>query len=97
MDNFVRGDIGENVLRRIGKLSPNGNGLMQALNLAAVAVDPTAIAGSAAATFAKDAADRSAMRGADSLQDMVATGQAPAAAPTTAAGIPAGAAIYGNQ
>lgn len=84
MREFVRGTTRENLLRLGGKLSPSGNGLMAALNLGAVAVDPTMLAVSAGATAAKAAADRSAMQGAKRLQDMLATGQAPQAATSQA-------------
>jgi hypothetical protein len=57
---------------------------MAALNLGAVAVDPTMLAVSAGATAAKAAADRSAMQGAKRLQDMLATGQTPQAATSQA-------------
>jgi hypothetical protein len=83
MRGFVQGSVSENQLRRIGKIAPNGNGLMLALNLGAVAVDPTMLAVTAGAQGAKAAADRSAMAGQQALIDMV-TGYSPAAAPQIA-------------
>lgn len=80
MRNFIRGSTPENLLRLGGKLSPSGNGLMAALNLGAVAVDPAMLAVTAGATAAKSLADRSAIQGAQRLQEMLATGQMPAAA-----------------
>lgn len=74
MDHFVMGDNAENALRRIGKLSPGGNGLMTALNVYAAAVEPSMLAVTAGATVAKQSADSSAMRGAEAIQDAVATG-----------------------
>lgn len=74
MEHFVSGSADENVLRRIGKLAPGGNGLMSALNLYAAAVDPTLLAATATASAAKGAADRSAMSGAEGLIDAVSTG-----------------------
>jgi hypothetical protein len=71
MRAFLTGKMGENFLRRVGKLSPSGNGLMQALNLAAVATNPAAIVGSAAAAGAKAVSDGAAKRGADRLIGMV--------------------------
>jgi len=81
MESFVRGDATENVLRRIGKLSPGGNGLMTALNVYAAAVDPTMLAVTAGATAAKGAADNSAMRGSEAILDAV-TGFTPTPAPS---------------
>lgn len=77
MRNFVHGNLPENVLRRIGKLAPGGNGLMSALNLGAVAVEPTMLGVTAAASGAKALADRGARQGAAELQRYLATGQAP--------------------
>lgn len=71
MRNFVHGSASENILRRVGKLSPSGNGLMLALNLGAVAADPSAIAITAGATAAKASADRMAARGKDTILDAV--------------------------
>lgn len=98
MRDFVHGGVTENALRKIGKLSPNGNGLMQALNLAAIAVDPTAIAVSAAATGAKAVADRSAMRGAENLVEMVGRGGPVVAPQTTVLGaLPTAAPLLQNR
>ncbi len=72
MERFVEGDMAENVMRRIGKLSPGGNGLMTALNVYAASVDPSMLAITAAATAAKSGADTSAMRGSERILDAVA-------------------------
>ena len=74
MEKFVEGDVPENVLRRIGKVGPGGNGLMTALNVYAAAVDPTMLAVSAVGAAAKEGADKSAMRGSEAILDAVATG-----------------------
>jgi hypothetical protein len=74
MEQFVFGDGVENTLRRAGKLSPSGNGLMTALNVYAAAVDPSMLAITAAGATAKSMADRSAMNSADNLVDAAATG-----------------------
>jgi len=76
MERFVEGDLPENILRRIGKLAPGGNGLMLALNLVAGSVNPGFLAATAAAQAAKSTADRSGIRGAEALQELVATGRA---------------------
>lgn len=80
MRSFVRGSFGENALRRVGKLSPGGNGLMLALNLGAVAVEPAMLTATAIAAGSKVAADRMATKGAQRLMDVV-SGYTPAAQP----------------
>jgi hypothetical protein len=75
MREFVEINPSQEFLRRIGKLSPNGNGLMQALNVAAAAADPKFLALSAASTAAKNTADRGMQRNADDLYMLMATGQ----------------------
>lgn len=80
MRAFVQGSTSENVLRRIGKLAPTGNGLMTALNLmAGASFGAPALAVSAVASGAKAVADSATERGAQRLIGMVA-GQ-PARAP----------------
>lgn len=74
-EHFIEGDHAENVLRRIGKLSPSGNGLMTALNVYAASVDPSMLAITGAASVAKRAADESVEAAADELLDVVATGK----------------------
>ena len=83
MEQFVRDDIGNDFMRKVGKLSPGGNGLISALSLYGAAIDPTTllIAGTGAA--AKGISDRGVTRRADQLLDMVSTGQAPEAARVT--------------
>lgn len=83
MRNFVRGGIGENVLRRVGKLAPGGNGLMLALNLGATAINPAMLGVTAAASGAKAAADNMATSKALGLMDMAA-GVRPVARPSQA-------------
>jgi hypothetical protein len=97
MRNFVQGSFTENQLRRIGKLSPSGNGLMMALNLGAVAVNPVMLAGTAAGALAKEGAEGMGERGANAILGMVA-GQAPRA-PVSVPGAVGGASgfIGGNQ
>lgn len=93
MKTYVEGDTLENVLRRMGKLAPGGNGLMSALNLGAVAVNPAMLAVTAGATGAKALADKSAQRGFTALRDAVATGVLPAARTSTALTAPTAAAL----
>ncbi len=86
MERFVMGSDVENVLRRVGKLSPGGNGLMTALNVYAASINPQLLAITGAATGAKIAADKSAMRGSEAVLDAVSTGQLPQAARTVSGG-----------
>lgn len=71
MRNFSRGTMGENAARLIGKLAPTGNGLMTALNLGAVAANPSMLAVSAMASGTKGLSDRAAQRGAERLIGMM--------------------------
>lgn len=71
MENLVRGNISENALRRIGKLSPNGNGLMLALNVGAIAANPAMVGVTAAGAAAKALADRSGERAMQGLLNTV--------------------------
>jgi len=71
MEALVRGNTTENVMRQIGKLSPNGNGLMQALNLGAVAMNPAMLVVSAGSTAAKAIADNSGRRAVQGLLNTV--------------------------
>lgn len=85
MRSFVEGSKGQNAMRLFGKLSPNGNGLMMALNLgAAGGTGGLSLIGTAAATGVKALADRAAVRGGDALIGKVAGAEAKAA-PTTSA------------
>lgn len=84
MRSFVEGSKGQNAMRLFGKLSPNGNGLMMALNLgAAGGTGGLSLIGTAAATGVKALADRAAIRGGDALIGKVAGAEAKAA-PTAA-------------
>ena len=77
MRRFVRGDVKENALRLVGKLSPTGNGLMQALNIAAISQNPQMVLGTIAGVTAKVKSEKSAIKSVDEILDMVATGIAP--------------------
>lgn len=84
MRSFVEGSKGQNAMRLFGKLSPNGNGLMMALNLgAAGGTGGASLLVTGAAAGAKALADRAAMRGGDALIGKVAGAEAKAA-PTAA-------------
>ena len=77
MEQFVSGTFSENTKRLIGKMAPSGNGLMQALNIGAVAYNPAMATFSAAGMLAKGSAERGALKSAEALKDMIATGAAP--------------------
>lgn len=80
MRAFVEGSKGQNAMRLFGKLSPNGNGLMMALNLgAAGGTGGASLLLTGAAAGAKALADRSALRGGDALIGKVAGAEAKAA------------------
>lgn len=82
IEQVVIGTKGLNTLRRIGKLSPEGNGLMLALHLtagiASAASNPLAAAGVAGSTIGGAVAKRLADRGTDKavnrLLDTVSSG-----------------------
>jgi hypothetical protein len=77
MRKFVRGDVSENIMRSIGKLSPNSSGLMMALNVGAGVANPALLGASVAGELAKRGAEAATMRRAESIKDMLATGQVP--------------------
>lgn len=95
MRSFVEGGTGQNALRLAGKISPNGNGLMLALNLgAAGGTGGASLLLTGAAVGAKALADRAAIRGGDALIGKMAGGgkkaaPAPKTPATVAAPVPA--------
>lgn len=74
MEDVVRGTPSQNALRLIGKLSPQGNGLMLAANLGAAAIDPITLGGTAVATGAKALADRGTQQSTNLARALVASG-----------------------
>lgn len=78
MDAFVSGNMPQNALRLIGKLSPSGNGLMAALNIGAAAINPAMLGLTAAGVAAKGVSDSAVRQGADDLMRMIASGVSPA-------------------
>lgn len=77
MENFVRGDLSRDALRLIGKLSPSGNGLMAALNVAAIAQNPAFVAGTVAGVAAKAGSERRAIGELDAIRKAIISGVAP--------------------
>lgn len=81
MRRFVQGDVSENALRLIGKLSPTGNGLMMALHtVGGVATGGASVPLMMGGELARQGSGRLAARSADQLKKMAATGQMPQAA-----------------
>lgn len=71
MERFVRGDFTQNIARLFGKLSPSGNGLMMALNLGAVATDPTFVLATMAGASSKAFADKRIQNEAQKIIEMM--------------------------
>jgi hypothetical protein len=63
MESVVLGSTGRDVLRRIGKLSPNGNGLMLSLGILQAQLNPMMAGVSALGAVAKGLADGTVKRG----------------------------------
>lgn len=78
MEAFVRGGQSENVLRRVGKMAPSGNGLMTFLNVYASTLDPSFLAATVAAQAAKTSADNMAVAGREGVLDAAAGFNRPA-------------------
>lgn len=74
MKSIIDGKTSDNVLRLVGKLSPNGNGLMTFLNLAAVSTNPAFLAITGTAMGAKRLADRRGQKGIEELRELVSSG-----------------------
>lgn len=87
MQRLIDGSTGEDILRRVGKLAPGGNGLMLALNLMGGATfGAGSLAVTAAAIGAKDLADRSATRLSENALATVAGAAPPTARPVAVSG-----------
>lgn len=82
MESVVRGNTGRDVLRRIGKLSPNGNGLMLSLGILQAQLNPAMAGLSALGAVAKRAADRTVQRGGRDVLETVAGAALPRATAT---------------
>jgi hypothetical protein len=71
MEEFIQGSMSENALRRIGKLSPSGNGLMLALNIGAIAANPAMAGATVVGAGAKALSDRAGERAMQGLMNTV--------------------------
>jgi len=79
LERIIVGTRGQNALRQVGKLSPQGNGLMTALSIGGAAANPLLAVPTAAGALSKVAADRMTQRGVEDLIDEIARGGSPAA------------------
>jgi len=79
MRQFVLGDFDQNTMRLIGKLSPNGNGLMAALNIGAAVANPAMLGVTAVGALSKAASDARTAASAQNLINMAGTGKIPIA------------------
>lgn len=72
MQKIIDGSVSEGILRRVGKVSPSGNGLMMMLNLlGASSMGPGFLAVSAVGAGAKELADRAGTGNVDALMGRV--------------------------
>lgn len=74
MRAVIEGDMGQNILRNIGKLSPQGNGLMAALGVGTTAANPVLAPIWLGAMGAKHLAQRGIKNKFDELDEMVREG-----------------------
>lgn len=77
MRDFIKFTPTEQAARLIGRLDPSANGLMTALNLAAVATNPSMAVFSAAGAISRRAAEGITNERGDALMQRIATGQTP--------------------
>jgi len=77
MEQFVKGRFRDNTLRLMGKMAPTGGGLMQALNVGAIAYNPAMAGFTVAGTGAKALSDRGTMKQAEQILNTLSTGVAP--------------------
>jgi hypothetical protein len=74
MEGVVRGSTGQNFARRVGKLSPEGNGLNLLLSIGATAMDPTLATVPTVGFVGKRVADAAASRQSELLDALVRNG-----------------------
>lgn len=79
LEKIIIGSKGQNALRQVGKLSPQGNGLMTALSIGGAAANPLLAIPTAAGALSKVAADRMTQRNVAKLVEEIARGGSPAA------------------
>lgn len=74
LEKIVVGSKGQNMLRQVGKLSPQGNGLMTALSIGGTMANPALGIPTAAGALSKVAADRITQNRVRELVDLIARG-----------------------
>jgi hypothetical protein len=74
IDEIVRGTPSQNLLRLIGKLSPQGNGLMAALGIGGAMTNPALGIPSLAGLGAKHMADKGVQQGVQALDELIRSG-----------------------
>lgn len=74
MERLIQGNVPDNILRLVGKLSPTGNGLMAILNVGAVAVDPTFLTVTAIGVTSKALADKRSKQAIQNVRELLAPG-----------------------
>lgn len=94
MKSAIDTSAGDDVLRKLGKLSPDGNGLMLALNIIGGSIDPTLFAVGGAGAAAKAVSDRKMAGKIDDILG-VAAGQPVKPPQTTPTQVPTAAAVGG--
>ncbi len=75
MESFVKGTTTQNAARLVGKLSPEGNGLMAALGIGGAVVNPKLAALSGAGFASKRLSEKLSQQQLDKLVGLVRTGQ----------------------
>lgn len=74
LESIVVGTRGQNLLRQVGKLSPQGNGLMTALSIGGAAANPLLAIPTATGAASKVAADAITQTKVKQLVDLIALG-----------------------
>lgn len=77
MRDFVEGDVIDNVTRTIGKLDPSSNGLMLALNLGAIMVNPLTTISAVTGAASRRISEGRTTKKAQDIFETIATGQTP--------------------
>jgi hypothetical protein len=86
MNAILDGSVSDEVLKKMGTLSPNTNGLMRAVSGVAAFIEPSSLMVSATGLVSKFASDAGIRMQLNDLDRLLATGQTPTRfAPTRAA------------
>lgn len=96
MNKAIDAPLSERLQRKLGKLSPDGNGLMLALSVIGGSVEPSTLAAFGAGAGAKALSDRTMLRKADDMMRLAA-GLPPVPVSATPGQISIGAAVAGQQ